>query len=168
MKQSRESVKALEAEGYHPIFQQLDVTDGESVKKFADFVKNRHSGIDILINNAGIVSKDITGVSYEDAIVVINTNFNSILTVEKYIFPILNDKARVINMSTECGQLSKIKNKYWIKRLAQEDVTLNDIQDFTKWFIDSVKNNTIKEEDFEWSIIFSYVVSKIAVSAYTR
>ncbi|XP_045484313.1 carbonyl reductase [NADPH] 1-like [Pieris rapae] len=50
----RGSVKALEAEGYHPIFHQLDVTDGETVKNFADFVKNRHAGIDILINNAGI------------------------------------------------------------------------------------------------------------------
>ncbi|CAF4956228.1 unnamed protein product [Pieris macdunnoughi] len=79
-----ESVKALEAEGYQPLFHQLDVTNGESVKKFADFIKSRHSGIDILINNAGIATKDITGVSYEDAIEVINTNFNSLLTIEIY------------------------------------------------------------------------------------
>ncbi|XP_045512357.1 carbonyl reductase [NADPH] 3-like [Pieris brassicae] len=167
-KRGTEAVKTLNSKGLFPVFHQLDITNEESIKKFEYFIKNRHRCIDILVNNAAVACKTFSEVTYDDAKNVINVNFNSILTMEKYIYPLLNDNARVINISSDSGHLSKLKNKYWIERLSREDLQLNDINDFTSWFLDSIKNNTFKKEDFTWNFLYSYVVAKIAVSAYTR
>jgi carbonyl reductase 1 len=35
-------------------FHQLDISNQESVDKFAKYLKENHGGLDILINNAGI------------------------------------------------------------------------------------------------------------------
>ena len=35
-------------------FHQLDITSVESIRRFADFLKKKHGGLDILINNAAI------------------------------------------------------------------------------------------------------------------
>ena len=35
-------------------FHQLDVTNVESIRRFADHLKKTHGGLDILVNNAGI------------------------------------------------------------------------------------------------------------------
>jgi carbonyl reductase 1 len=35
-------------------FYQLDITSVESIRRFADYIKKKHDGLDILINNAAI------------------------------------------------------------------------------------------------------------------
>ncbi|CAG4934742.1 unnamed protein product [Colias eurytheme] len=166
VKRGTDAVNSLKNEGFNPIFHQLEVTDKKSVQAFADHIKKNHNGIDILINNAAVISEFNT--KYEDAYNVINVNFNSILIIEEYLFPLLNDNARVINVSSDCGHLSQLKNSFWIKKLSSEDATLDDVKGFTNWFLDSVKNGTFNTEDFNITILYPYVVSKIALSAYTR
>ncbi|XP_022126189.2 (+)-neomenthol dehydrogenase-like [Pieris rapae] len=168
VKKGLEAVNNLKREGYNPFFHQLDITNEESVIRFAGFVKIELRGIDILFNNAAVAGDNVTGATYEDAKNVISVNFDSILTIEKYIFPLLNNNARVINMSSDLGHLSKLKNKYWINTLSKDNLTLENVKNFTDWFLDAVRNNTLKEEDFSLPYFLSYVVSKIALSAYTR
>ncbi|CAK1542334.1 unnamed protein product [Leptosia nina] len=167
VKRGTDAVEALKKEGYDPIFHQLEVTDEESVKKFAEFLKAEHGGIDILINNAAVMTQTFDKVTYEDATRVINVNFYSILLIEKYLFPLLNDNARVVNVSSDCGLLSRLKNKHWIDKLSRKDLKLKDVEEFIHWFLDSVKSNTFNQEDFNITILISYVVSKIALTAYT-
>jgi len=38
-------------------FYQLDITNVESIRRLANHIKKKHGGLDILINNAGIVFK---------------------------------------------------------------------------------------------------------------
>ncbi len=40
-------------------FHQLDITNVESIRRLADYIKQTHGGLDILINNAGIAFKVI-------------------------------------------------------------------------------------------------------------
>ena len=50
-------MKALEEltlNGENIQFHQLDIQNQESIDKFANFIKEKHQGLDILINNAGI------------------------------------------------------------------------------------------------------------------
>ncbi len=37
------------------LFHQLDIDSMESISRFANFIKEKHGGLDILINNAGII-----------------------------------------------------------------------------------------------------------------
>ena len=50
-----EAEKKLQGEGLQNVkFLQMDVTDKKSIEKARDFIKEKHGGLDILINNAGI------------------------------------------------------------------------------------------------------------------
>ncbi|XP_034833620.1 carbonyl reductase [NADPH] 1-like [Maniola hyperantus] len=168
VKRGQEAVKNLYKEGFKPLLHQLDVTDKDSVKVFAEHLKQKHGGLDILINNAALITSNFKETTYEDSVQVLNANYYSILTIQKYIFPILEDNARVINMSSDCGHISNLKNTYWINRLIKKDIKVEDINAFVEWFLDSVKNGTLNEEDFGETPLLAYKISKIAVSALTR
>ncbi|XP_072938268.1 carbonyl reductase [NADPH] 3-like [Epargyreus clarus] len=162
------AVEDLKKEGYNPTFFQLEVTDSDSVQAFAKHLKEKHGGIDILINNAAIITENFYKTTYEDSVRVINTNYHSLFIIQKYMFPILKDNARVVNVSSDCGHLSNLRNKYWIERLTKEDLKVDDVNDFVNWFLNSVKDVTLNEEDFTEMPLLAYKISKIALCALTR
>ncbi|XP_052742325.1 carbonyl reductase [NADPH] 1-like [Bicyclus anynana] len=164
----QEAIAKLNKEGYDPFFHQLDVTDEQSVKAFTKYLKRKHGGLDILINNAGVINANFTETTYEDTIRVLNANYYSILTIQTYMFPILKDNARVIHISSDCGHISNLKNTYWIERLTKEDIKQEDIDAFVDWFVDSVRNGTLNEADFQEMPLLSYRISKISLCALTR
>ena len=51
----REAVALLKDEGLDAIFHQLDITSQESIDALKKFVVEKYGGIDVLINNAGMV-----------------------------------------------------------------------------------------------------------------
>ncbi|XP_050669937.1 carbonyl reductase [NADPH] 3-like [Leptidea sinapis] len=168
VKRGTDALDKLKSEGFNPLFHQLDVTDPISVQAFAAHIGKSRGGIDILFNNAGVICKEFRATSYDDAKHVIDVNFKSILIVEKYLYPLLRDNARVINMSSDCGHISHLSNQNWIKKLTNQDCKLNDVNEFVDWFIESIKNDALLENDFNDNYFLSYKVSKIALSAYTR
>ncbi|XP_023943189.1 carbonyl reductase [NADPH] 1-like [Bicyclus anynana] len=168
VKRGKEAVESLKKEGFKPLFHQLEVTDKNSVKSFAAYLKEKHGGLDILINNAGLITANFTETTYEDSVQVINVNYYSILTLQQFMFPILRDNARVINVSSDCGHISNLKNVYWIDRLTKEDIKLEDVNAFVNWFLDSVKKGTVNENDFAETPLLAYRISKVALCALTR
>ena len=49
------ALKELTPNGENIQFHQLDIENAKSIAKFADFIREKHQGLDILINNAGIL-----------------------------------------------------------------------------------------------------------------
>ncbi|CAH2232584.1 jg10145 [Pararge aegeria aegeria] len=168
VKRGQQSVENLKREGFKPEFHQLDVTDSKSVENFAKHLKQKHGGLDILINNAAIIQQNIMKTTYEEAKKVMDVNYRSMFIIEKYLFPILKQNARVINVSSDLGHISNLKNSYWINRLTKDDIEVQDIDDFVDWFLASIKNGTLKEEDFAVTAYLAYRMSKVAVCALTR
>lgn len=167
-KKGLEAVKKLKDIGLAPEFHQLDVSDEQSVKTFADFIKNKYGYIDVLVNNAAILEWDAIYPNYETAKRNIDVNYKSLLTVEKYLFPLLRDGARVVNVSSACGHLSNLKNKKWIPILLNPDLTVEQINNFVDDYLESVKNGTFDKNDFaDDGKHAEHRVSKIAVTALT-
>ena len=50
----QEAVKSLQSKGLNPLFHKLDLDDVNSPTQLASFIREKHGGLDILINNAGI------------------------------------------------------------------------------------------------------------------
>ena len=48
------ALSELNKEGLSPSFHQLDIDDIDSIKAFADYIKEKHGGLDVLVNNAAI------------------------------------------------------------------------------------------------------------------
>lgn len=164
----KEAVERLKKEGLYPQFHLLDVTDRNSVRDFGNHLKQKHGGLNILINNVGILVKNLYKTTYEDARYVIDVNYRSLFIVQEFLFPILKDNARVVNISSDCGFISHIENPYWVQLLIKKDINAADVNAFVDWFLDSVKNGTLKREDFAEMEMLAYRISKVAVTALTR
>lgn len=162
------AVSELNKLGLHPEYHQLDVSDRESVIKFSDHIKNTHGGIDILINNAAIANSVTLHNTYEESIDIININFYSILTIQEFLFPLVRDNGRILNISSDCGHISNLRNKHWIDRFTKKDFTKEDVLQFVSWYSESAKNGTWKNEELaDDGTVAAYRIAKMALSAMT-
>ncbi|XP_013147121.1 PREDICTED: carbonyl reductase [NADPH] 1-like [Papilio polytes] len=162
------AVAQLNASGLSPQYHQLDVVDRESVLRFRDHVKKKYGGIDILVNNAAIANSAEFYNSYEENKNIVEINYKSILTIQELIYPLVRKNGRILNISSDCGHLSNIRNKYWIDRLSNKNLTLNDINEFVEWFLKKSKNGDLSQDDIADKATFAaYRVAKVAVSALT-
>ncbi|KAL7158664.1 hypothetical protein ABFS83_02G159400 [Erythranthe nasuta] len=177
------------------IFHQLAVTDSASIDSFAQFIKSRFGKLDILVNNAGIGGalvdadalrasteaasgaggakinwNEIMSQTYELAAECLQTNYYGAKRTTEALLPLLqlSDSPRIVNVSSSMGKLKNLPNE-WAKGI------LNDAENLTEERIDEVLNVFLKDfkegllEDKNWPrYMAAYIVSKIAMNAYTR
>lgn len=160
------AVKKLQDLGFKPLFHVLDVTDERSIEQFAVHISKNHSGIDILVNNAGVLDFDKCVSSYEDCKKLIDTNFMSLLSVSKILYPLLKNNARIINLSSDWGLLSNIRKQVWLDTLVKDDLTVDEILQFVNDFLEATKNGKSSFLAFAGHY-GDYKVSKVAMSALT-
>lgn len=162
----RQAVEKLEKLGLRPLFHVLDVTSESSIQEFANYISTHHSGIDILVNNAGILDFDKSVTSYEDAKRLMDTNFYSLLSISKILYPLLTNTARIINLSSDWGLLSNIRKQMWLDSLVKDDLTTYEILQFVDDFLQAAKNGKSSFVSFAGHYS-DYKVSKVALSALT-
>lgn len=162
----KQAVKKLEELGLRPLFHVLDVTSEESVVEFASYISTHHQSIDVLVNNAGVLDFDKSVSSYEDSKKLIDTNFMSLLTISKVLYPLLKNSARIINISSDWGLLSNIRKQIWLDTLVKEDLTVEEILQFVNDFLQAAKNGKSAFMAFAGHY-GDYKVSKVAMSALT-
>ncbi len=85
----------------------LDVTDEESVAVVAKQVESEVGRLDVLVNNAGILTEP-DGVSTEDFVRTFQTNVVGVVNVTNALLPLLRkgSDARVVNLSSELGSVA--------------------------------------------------------------
>jgi len=164
------AIHLLQKEGLHPQFHQLDIDEEASIIKLRDFLREKYGGLDILVNNAGIAFKrDATEVFGHQASVTLRTNYWSTKNVCDILFPILKPGARVVNVSSSAGFLGNLgdgdKAAALKEKLASSDITVQELDDLMKQFVETAKQGT--HEEHGW-IGRAYAVSKIGVSALSR
>uniref|UniRef100_A0A1B6M0H7 carbonyl reductase (NADPH) n=1 Tax=Graphocephala atropunctata TaxID=36148 RepID=A0A1B6M0H7_9HEMI len=164
-KKGEDAVKALNKLSLRPEYHQLDVLDKESIARFAKFIKDKHGGIDVLVNNAAIAYQvDSPEPFGEQAEVTLATNYCGLLAVCHALYPLLRPHARVVNLSSCEGHLSKIPGQTVRDRLQDPNLTEERLTSLVKEFIESAKAGTYNEVGWGRS---SYRVSKNAVNALT-
>ncbi|MFG1812768.1 SDR family oxidoreductase [Kribbella sp. NPDC049174] len=105
----------LAGEGFDVRFVQLDVTDVDSVEAAAKQVEADSGRLDVLVNNAGIVSEwdvavaDITAAQVREAYEV---NVFGVVTVTQSFVPLLrrSPNGRIVNMSSGLGSLDLLSD----------------------------------------------------------
>jgi NAD(P)-dependent dehydrogenase (short-subunit alcohol dehydrogenase family) len=90
-------------------FVELDVTDDASVRAAAEHVE-REGGLDVLVNNAGILGprKAVPDLTPEDVREVFETNVFGIVRVTRAFLPLLEQSSNpvVVNVSSGMGSLA--------------------------------------------------------------
>jgi len=149
-----------------PEFHQLDITSKESISKFADFIKTKHGGLDVLVNNAAIAFKVAATEPFsEQAAKTVEVNYFATLDVCNALFPLLRPHARVVNVSSSAGHLSRLPGKALQDRFKDPSLTVDKLNSLMQEFVKAAAEGRHKEEGWGES---AYAVSKVGVSALTR
>jgi NAD(P)-dependent dehydrogenase (short-subunit alcohol dehydrogenase family) len=101
--------RKLEAENITGEFIQLDITSLESIGSAFEKVSRKISHLDVLINNAAILSKQDNDLLTVDAKIVsdtMNTNVTGVLLVTQHFAPLLSKGSRVLNLSSGGGSMT--------------------------------------------------------------
>ena len=89
-----------------PLVIECDVTQPAQVEAMMKQIQDRHGGLDILVNNSGIISdRTIKKMSMEEFESVVRVNLIGTFTVTQKAAAILRDGGRIVNMSSVSGQL---------------------------------------------------------------
>lgn len=188
--------KSVVDEGYPNVhFHQLDVQSDQSVSLLADWLQNKFGGIDILINNAGVIGAEIDwdfwesrGISprallsnrsftegfnedYENAKACMDTNYLGTKRMVKALLPLLKPSfsgSRIVNVSSTGGLLKNLGNETLRMQLADvKNLSEETIDGFIDIYLNDEKSGEIEGKGWP-ARLRAYIVSKIALNAYTR
>jgi carbonyl reductase 1 len=149
-------------------FHQLDITNEDSCRAFANFLNQEHSdGIDVLINNAGIAfRKNATEPAGIQAEVTITTNYYGTKLVTKYLEPLIKEGGRIVNVCSQAGIMSGSGYSDTIIAIFRRpDYTEADIDRFVENYKRFAHEETRREHGYPES---AYRVSKAAEIAYSQ
>ncbi len=109
----RKAEETLRAEGIDARFVQLEVTDGASIKRAAQWIESEYAHLDVLVNNAGIPTSAARGAlasetSLDDMRAVYEVNVFGVVAVTNAMLPLLRraPAARIVNVSSEVGSIA--------------------------------------------------------------
>jgi 3-oxoacyl-[acyl-carrier protein] reductase len=149
-----------------PLVIECDVTQPAQVEAMMKQIQDRHGGLDILVNNSGIISdRTIKKMSVEDFESVVRVNLTGAFTVTQKACAILRNGGRIINMSSVSGQLGLFGQanyssskaaiialtKVSAREFARQNITVNAIAPgfidvgMSKGMPDEVTQNFIKQ-----------------------
>jgi len=159
--------------GFSPQYHQLDIDDEASIITFRDYLQVTYGGLDVLVNNAAIMfhktDKEPFG---NQAELTIRTNFFSTLKTCQVLFPILRSHARVVNISSSAGHLSRISGcdpaaTNLKQKLAAKGIATEELCHLLQAYISAAK--TGDHGKLGWpNNNDCYVVSKMALCVLTR
>src|SRR5712671_1874935 len=104
--QNKADAAAVAKELEDPLLIDCNVTDPHQVEAMMKQIQDRHGGLDVLLNNSGIIrDRTIKKMSLEEFESIVSVNLTGTFNVTQKAMPILRNGGRVINMSSVSGQM---------------------------------------------------------------
>ena len=119
-----QALKKLTAQNLPARFHPLNVTEQESIAALRDFLERTFGHLDVLINNAGIITdEEASGleVKLETVRATLETNTIAPLHLAQTLAPLLKRSraGRIVNMSSGMGALSEMESGYAAYRISK-------------------------------------------------
>jgi 3-oxoacyl-[acyl-carrier protein] reductase len=164
--QNKTDATNVASELNEPLMIECDVMQPAQVEAMMKQIQDRHGGLDILVNNSGIISdRTIKKMSMETFESVVRVNLSGTFTVTQKAGAILRNGGRIINMSSVSGQLGLFGQanyssskaaiialtKVSAREFARQNITVNAIAPgfidvgMSKGMSDEVTQNFIKQ-----------------------
>jgi 3-oxoacyl-[acyl-carrier protein] reductase len=164
--QNKSDAEKVANELKDPLVVECDVTNPEQVESMMQQIQGRHSGLDVLVNNSGIIrDRTIKKMSMEEFESVVRVNLTGTFNVTQKAAYILRNGGRIVNLSSVSGQMgffgqanyssSKAAiialTKVSAREFARQNITVNAIAPgfidvgMSKGMSDEVTQNFIKQ-----------------------
>jgi len=164
--QNKADAFSVAKELHEPLVIECDVTQPQQVEAMMKQIHDQRGGLDILVNNSGIISdRTIKKMSLDEFESVIRVNLIGTFTVTQKAAAILRNGGRVINMSSVSGQMGLFGQanyssskaaiialtKVSAREFARQNITVNVIAPgfidvgMSKGMPDEVTQNFIKQ-----------------------
>jgi 3-oxoacyl-[acyl-carrier protein] reductase len=140
--QNKSDADGVARELKNPLVIECDVTSPAQVEAMMTQIEERHGGLDILVNNSGIIrDRTIKKMSLEEFDGIIRVNLSGTFNVTQKAAAILRPGGRMINMSSVSGQMGLFGQanyssskaaiialtKVSARELARQNITVNAI-----------------------------------------
>jgi NAD(P)-dependent dehydrogenase (short-subunit alcohol dehydrogenase family) len=102
-----EAARSIETTGGRAVAIRVDVTNPVDAERLADEAKSRYGGIDVLVNNAGILrSTRAAAVTPEEWHLVIDANLTGAFLCARFAYPALraSGHGRIVNVASMAGR----------------------------------------------------------------
>eukprot|EP00026_Physarum_polycephalum_P012479 Phypoly_transcript_12792.p1 GENE.Phypoly_transcript_12792~~Phypoly_transcript_12792.p1 ORF type:complete len:252 (+),score=40.99 Phypoly_transcript_12792:316-1071(+) len=144
----------LKKEGFKADFHQLDVTNTDSISNFVQYMQKTYKKCNILCNNAGIFTSGWTAETFNK---IMGTNFIGPVKLTQAMLPLLQveDKGRIINVSSGYGKLSCLSEQY--KQKITKATSYEEL----------INLPFVKEDEIGKTEYPCYKISKAALNAFT-
>jgi 3-oxoacyl-[acyl-carrier protein] reductase len=104
--QNKSDAEQVARELKEPLVIQCDVTNPQEVEAMMKQIQDRHSGLDILINNSGIIrDRTIKKMTLDEFESVVRVNLGGTFNVTQKAAAILRNGGRIVNLSSVSGQM---------------------------------------------------------------
>src|ERR1019366_319256 len=104
--QNKADAETVAKELKDPLVIECDVTKPEQVEAMMKQIQDRHGGLDILVNNSGIIrDRTIKKMSMEEFESVVRVNLTGTFNVTQKAATILRNGGRVVNLSSVSGEM---------------------------------------------------------------
>src|ERR1700731_5492491 len=104
--QNKADAEKVAKELKDPLLVDCDVAQPQQVEAMMKQIQDRHGGLDILINNSGIIrDRTIKKMSLEEFESIIRVNLTGTFNVTQKVISILRDGGRIVNLSSVSGQM---------------------------------------------------------------
>lgn len=163
----REEVDIKKAQGVY--FKNVDVSNIVSVVELRNHIYAQQGQVDVLINNAGQYYHPAQSASEHFVQVQrsLDINYWGLKNVINAFLPMMSDTGRIVNMSSNLGQLCNVPGTKVRKQFADPNLTEKDLDEMIMEYHRHCTESRDDFEDLGWPRC-SYTVSKLAVNAYTR
>jgi 3-oxoacyl-[acyl-carrier protein] reductase len=149
-----------------PLVIECDVTQPQQVEAMMNQIQDRHAGLDVLINNSGIIAdRTIKKMTLEAFESVVRVNLTGIFIVTQKAAAVLRNGGRIVNLSSVSGQMGLFGQanyssskagiialtKVSAREFARQNITVNAIAPgfidvgMSKGMPDEVTQNFIKQ-----------------------
>jgi 3-oxoacyl-[acyl-carrier protein] reductase len=155
---NRADAESVAKELKDPLVIECDVTKPEQVEAMMKQIQDRHGGLDILVNNSGIIrDRTIKKMSMEEFESVVHVNLTGTFNVTQKAAAVLRNGGRIVNLSSVSGQMGLFGQanyssskagiialtKVSAREFARQNITVNAI---APGFIDVGMSKGVPEE----------------------
>jgi 3-oxoacyl-[acyl-carrier protein] reductase len=104
--ENKRGAEAVAKELNNPLLIECDVTKPSQVEAMMKQIQDRHGGLDILVNNSGIIrDRTIKKMTLEEFESVIRVNLTGTFNVTEKAAGLLRNGGRIVNLSSVSGQM---------------------------------------------------------------